>query len=43
MIDALLDLIAPRALRVRRWIDDPLTTGFNNPDLVEPAMPTGGA
>jgi hypothetical protein len=43
MIDALLDMIAPRALSVRRWIDDPLTTGFNNPDLVEPAVPRGGA
>jgi hypothetical protein len=43
MIDALLDMLAPRTLLLRRWVDDPLTTGFNNPDLVEPVADRGGA
>jgi len=37
LLDALLDMTAPRALIADSIADDPLTTGFGNEDMVEPA------
>lgn len=36
LTDSLLELMAPRALLAGGMLDDPLTTGFGNPDFVEP-------
>lgn len=43
LLDALLEMTAPRELVADSITDDPLTTGFGNGDLIEPQDTQGPA